>query len=113
MRRSKFGAVATVLDGIRFHSKGEAQRWAELKVLEKAHVISSLNRQPKFGLHVQSDDPIGFYIADFAYYENGLLTVEDFKGIITPLARWKIKHFEDEYRVKVRITGAASRKRAA
>ena len=116
MARSKYGAVRTEVDGIAFHSKGEAQRWAELKLLERAGQISSLNRQAKFALNAENGNPsvpVGFYIADFAYIENGKLVVEDYSGFINALKRWKLRHFEAEYRTKVLLTGAASRKRAA
>src|SRR5687767_14651384 len=36
--RHKFGARATTVDGIRFASQAEAQRYAELRLLERAGV---------------------------------------------------------------------------
>lgn len=117
-RRSKFGAVATVVDGIRFHSKGEARRWAELKLLERAGQISILRRQIPFILSVKNFRggdliELGKYIVDFSYLDgSGHSVYEDFKGFSTPLGAWKIRHAEAEYGIKVRITGAASRKRA-
>lgn len=49
---------------------------------------------------------VGWYIADFDYNERGTgRVVEDFKGYTTPLARWKLRHFELQYGIKVRIIG--------
>ena len=118
-RRSKYGARRTTVDGIMFHSAGEARRWQELKLLERGRAVYDLRRQVPFDLvawarpgEVTRSHLIGSFIADFVYIENGEQIVEDFKGIITPLARWKLKHFRAQYGVKVRITGAASRKLA-
>lgn len=42
---NKFGAISTVVDGIRFDSLREARRWSELRLLEKAGEIRNLRRQ--------------------------------------------------------------------
>ena len=47
---SKYGAIKTVLDGIKFDSKAEARRWAELRLLERAGQIHDLQRQVKLEL---------------------------------------------------------------
>lgn len=104
--KSKYRAIQTVVDGIRFDSKGEANRWCELRLLERAGTIKDLVRQPIFQLQVRGVDHfrvIGHYRADFSYMENGDLCVEDFKGVMTPLSRWKIKHVEAQYGIKVSI----------
>lgn len=46
MRRHKFGAVATVVDGHTFPSKAEARRYQELRLLEKAGQITKLRLRP-------------------------------------------------------------------
>lgn len=53
-RSNKFGVspkAQRTLDGIVFHSKGEMERWAELKLLAKAGEIAGLERQVKFPLN--------------------------------------------------------------
>jgi hypothetical protein len=105
MSRHKYGAVATVVDGIRFMSKAEAARWSDLKLLEKAGEIRDLERQPRFPLfargsaHAYDVKHVGDYVADFRYRAGkaGILTIEEVKGVMTPLARWKIRHFELQY----------------
>lgn len=105
--RSKYGAVATTVDGHRFHSAAEARRFSELKLLEKAGEIRELKLQPRFSLCVmyRIGEPvieIGVYVADFRYQtSHGALVVEDVKGMATPLYRWKKKHVEAQYGITV------------
>lgn len=107
-RRSKYGAIPTVVDGIRFASKAEAKRWGELKLLERDGEIRRLERQPKFDLMVLGEK-IGRYIGDFAYLDKRLCrVVEDVKGYATDEFRLKwaivrLQHPEIDWRiVKVR-----------
>jgi hypothetical protein len=81
---SKFKANKTILDGIQFDSKREAQRYSELKLLERAGVIQNLRLQVKFELiPKQQGERACTYIADFVYEENGQTVVEDAKGMKT------------------------------
>ena len=86
---SKYGNQKVVIDGILFDSKREANRWYELKLLERAGEITGLQRQVSFGLtpsfkcNGHSYRP-SRYIADFAYYDkHGKYVVEDAKGVRT------------------------------
>jgi hypothetical protein len=76
---SKYRAVKTVVDGIRFDSRKEAARWKELRMLQATGQISRLNRQVKFDLEVNGIK-VGRYVGDFSYVENRKLCVEDVKG---------------------------------
>lgn len=116
--RSKYGAIATTVDGIRFHSAKEARRYGELKLLQKAGHIRHLVLQPRYLLTTDiiggefDGEPreLGHYVADFAYEErdNALgydcwpRVVEDVKGFKTPLYRWKKKHVEAQYGIQIR-----------
>jgi len=102
---SKYRAVPTIVDGIRFASKKEARRYRELKLLEKAGEIKDLELQKKYSLLV-AGSKVGVYIADFVYQEKGndFLTVEDVKGVRTPVYRLKKKIFEAMYRIEIRET---------
>lgn len=114
-KRSKYGAKQVVYNGERFHSTGEFKRWQELMLLKRAGKISDLVRQYPLPLKAHGVWlPIGRLIIDFAYAENNKRIYEDFKGYATPLAKWKIKHAEAQYGIKVLITGhRQSRRRAA
>lgn len=89
----------TTQDGT-FDSQKELRRWNELKMLERAGVISGLQRQVKFELIPVQREPdiIGrrgghrpgkliykscSYVADFVYTEDGKTVVEDTKGLRT------------------------------
>ena len=80
-----------------FDSKKEFQRYQELKMLEKAGLINDLKRQVPFQLipsqaeNGQVVERAVKYIADFTYYENGELVVEDVKAPATRTDVYKIK----------------------
>ena len=79
---SKYGNIKTTTsDGITHDSIKEANRWCELKLLERAGKIRLLQRQVKFELIPKQDgERAVFYIADFTYIEDGKYVVEDVKG---------------------------------
>lgn len=56
-KRSKFGAIKTAVDGIIFDSGREANRYIQLKLLQRAGEITDLVLQPKFWLSI-NDKPI-------------------------------------------------------
>lgn len=97
-RRSKYGAVPTEVDGIRFASKAEAKRYSELKLMERAGEISHLELQPVYPLIVNGVR-VGKYIGDFRYRDtkSGRLVHEDRKGVRTPLYRLKKRIVEALY----------------
>lgn len=96
MRRSKYGAVKTVVDGITFDSKAEARRYGELKLLQAAGVIKDLEMQPRYDITI-NDKFCAFYKADFRYIQDGEMVVEDVKGMKTPMYRLKKKLVEALY----------------
>lgn len=88
-RSTKYGSEKIVVDGIKFDSRREAQRYHELRLMERAGIIQNLQRQVKFELipSLRYDGKIVerpvHYIADFVYEENGQRVVEDAKGCRT------------------------------
>lgn len=95
-KRSKYGNVKKVVDGITFHSKREADRWLELKLLVRGGKISNLRRQVAYEIlpSVKFDGNKArtracVYYADFTYDENGAEIIEDVKGVITEAFRIK------------------------
>ena len=106
---SKYHSKKTTVDGITFDSKKEANRYCELKLLEKAGVIKGLFRQVKFELipkHTIDGITIRAtrYIADFTYYENGNLVVEDVKGYRTAEYKRKKKQMLEKYGIEIKET---------
>lgn len=94
---SKYRAKKTVVDGITFDSKKEAERWCELKLMEKAGMISDLQRQVTFQLipTIKIKGKVAerscSYKADFVYEQDGAQVVEDVKGMRTDAYRIKRK----------------------
>lgn len=124
--RSKYGATKTAVDGIVFHSKREAARYQELKLLEKAGEIRGLRLQPSFALMVpvfkntaaarenvnhgvvERISPVGEYRADFSYEEQVMgrwrKVVEDTKGFKTAMYALKKRMVERMYEITIRET---------
>jgi hypothetical protein len=102
-RRNKYGAKPTVVGDLWFASKHEARVYNELQLLEKAGQISKLQRQVPYVLRAEGGAVVGRYIADFAYYDNTADTfcVADAKGVRTELYKWKKRHFEAEFGIKI------------
>ena len=95
--KNKYKNSIVVIDGIRFDSKKEAGRYIVLKRLEKDNKIFGLRLQVKYLLiPTQYEVPDEkkkkrkvlerecSYYADFVYYKDGKIIVEDTKGVKTP-----------------------------
>jgi hypothetical protein len=100
---SKYRNVKT--DG--YSSKKEARRAAELQLLEKGKAITDLQEQFTFVLAPAvvlngRRKPALKYIADFVYFENGKLVVEDVKGIKTPVYRIKQHLMATVHNIQIR-----------
>lgn len=99
-RTGKFNAVRVKADGYTFDSKAEYERYMDLKILERACLISELRVHPLYPLEVKNKH-IATYEADFSYRDHATarrpgtahtfhpLVVEDVKGFPTP--EYKIK----------------------
>lgn len=89
---NKYNAIKTEIDGFVFHSRREANRYAELKLLECAGEIKDLELQPVYPCEVNGK-LVCKYIADFRYIctKRGNVVIEDAKGVKTPLYRLKNK----------------------
>lgn len=100
----KYGNSKAVVDGITFDSQKEAQRYWELKILQRAGRITDLQLQREFelipaqyetyprygktGKRLQDGkrcvEKSCTYKADFCYMQDGKLVVEDTKGYRDP-----------------------------
>ena len=102
---SKYGNHRTVIDGIRFDSKREAERWCELRLLERAGEIKELQRQVSFELiPAQKNGKVKSvkYVADFTYETRyGKYVVEDAKGVKTEVYKIKKKLMLERYGIEV------------
>ena len=107
-RPNKYFAKKTVAMGLKFDSRWEAERWGQLKAMERAGVVTQLERQVKYELSI-NDVKICDYIADFRYLleeENGLskLVVEDAKGILTPEFKLKKKMMKAIHGIDIHLS---------
>jgi hypothetical protein len=100
-RKQKFGAIVSTVDNLRFASRAEAARYQYLSLLVKASSIRQLRLQTKWPLIVNGIT-IAHYVSDFDYLDaRDTLSVEDVKGVRTPLYRLKRKFFEAQYGIKI------------
>lgn len=85
----KYGNRKITRDGITFDSIKECQRYCELKLMQRAGVISDLRMQvayeliPAQRIDGKVVEKATSYVADFVYTENGETVVEDTKGYRT------------------------------
>jgi hypothetical protein len=105
--KSKYHSRKTTVDGITFDSIREANRYQELRLLERAGEIKDLELQPRFtlqeafeiaGRHVRKIE----YVADFAYVKDGRPVIEDVKGMKTDVYKIKKKLFEKQYNIEIK-----------
>lgn len=96
----KFGAKKTVVDGITFSSKKEANFYQLLKIKERAGEVIKIDLQPVFLLQPafkkkgKSYRKIE-YVADFLVtYSDGRVEIIDCKGFKTDVYKIKQKMFE-------------------
>lgn len=118
-KNNKYSNQKVTIDGETFDSKKEANRYCELKLLERAGEIIDLKRQKKFVVipptYEWTTDAKGkpkqkcierecSYIADFVYLDvhTGELIVEDTKGVRTKDYIIKRKLMLKEYGIKIR-----------
>lgn len=116
-KQSKYKNKKVVVDGIKFDSKKEGNRYKELKLMEKSGIISDLRLQVKFELqpsykfNSKTIRAIN-YIADFVYQINYAdvehptmlrtkTVVEDTKGYRTEVYKLKKKMFEYKYSTEI------------
>lgn len=88
--RNKYGAKPVTINGRWFASGREGKRAGVLKMLEQAGAIGELLYQEPYPL-VMNGVLICTYFADFVYPENGVVVVEDCKGVRTPEYKLKKK----------------------
>lgn len=95
---SKYRNTKVIVDGIKFDSKHESQRYQELKLMERAGVIDKLALQVPFILIDKSKYGREIkYIADFVYYDN------ETKNCVVEDAKSPATRKDKVYRLKKRL----------
>lgn len=104
---NKFHAKKTRVGDKVFDSKHEADRFVELTLMEKAKMIQDLKCQVSFPLIPKSEYGKEIkYVADFTYYEDGKLVVEDTKSPVTKTAVYRLKKrlLAEKYHIIIKET---------
>lgn len=91
-KQSKYKNQKVTVDGIKFDSKKEANRYRELRLMVDAGVISDLELQPVFELVPKQDGERAVkYVADFQYRSGSETIVEDVKSPATKTPVYGVK----------------------
>lgn len=107
---SKYHNKKITVGGDTFDSTKEYSRYCELKLLERAGVISDLKRQVRFEVIPKQEkngrtiERAATYIADFVYTEDGKMVVEDCKGMRTDVYKLKRKLMLFVHGIEIRET---------
>lgn len=102
---SKYRNQKVEVDGIKFDSKREANRYYELKLYQRTKQISDLQLQVPFVLIDKSKWGRAIkYVADFTYIQDGKLVVEDVKSpiSITPVYKLKKRLLAERYGIEIK-----------
>jgi len=113
VKRPKYGAIRTVVNGITFDSKREAEYYRKLLILKNAGEIADIELQPKFPYKIiytlqHPNSPIvekkEEYRGDFRVtFADGTVEVIDTKGFATAVFKRKKEVVEKLYGITIKI----------
>lgn len=106
-KKSKYNNQIVVVEGIKFDSKKEAQRYLDLRLLEKSGEITNLALQIPYTLIDKSKYGRKIvYLADFVYYspKDRKTIVEDVKGYKTQIYKMKKRLLAEKYGIVIKET---------
>ena len=105
LRRPKYGNRRRKQDGFTFDSKKEADRYEQLRSLERAGKVKELIVHPRLGVKVNGQ-LVCTYVGDFRYVdcETGQVVIEDVKGYRTDLYKLKKKLVKAVLGVEIKET---------
>lgn len=99
---SKYRNIKTVIDGIKFDSKREAQYYLYYKHLEAAGTIKNLVLQYPLQF-IYNGKKMFKYIADFYYEDDYGAHYIDVKGVQTAVFKLKKKLIEAQHNITIEI----------
>lgn len=106
-KRNKYGVAPKeqrTYAGRCYMSKLECRYAQQLDVWRLAGAVKDWCPQVRFDLHALGGKVVGGYVADFQVnWADGRVEIIDCKGVMTEMARWKLKHLELERGIKVNI----------
>jgi len=95
--RSKYNSKKIIIDGIRFDSRKEGNRYCDLKSLRRAGDVSHFLMQVPFLL----DGGVIYKLDFLVFWTDGRITYEDVKGFKTQVYKIKKKMVEARYPIKI------------
>jgi hypothetical protein len=96
---NKYSAKRTMIDGIHFHSKKEANYYCQLKLAQKSGELIKFEQQVSFEICKGRK-----YVVDFIeYWKDLTVNYIDVKGYDTPLSKLKRAIIEDKYGIKIEL----------
>ena len=106
----KFGAIKTVIDGIKFDSKAEALYYQLHKHDKSMKMQEKFVLMDKFRLNGKAYREIA-YVPDFTFYDEqgNLIKVVDVKGMMTDVFKIKAKLFASRYGMQITVAKKVSR----
>jgi hypothetical protein len=107
VRMTKYRAIPSEVEGIRFASRMEARRYRELRLMEAAGEIKDLELQKRWPL-VVNGKKVCTYVSDFEYTETmtGRRITEDVKGARTAVYKLKRALMQAVHGITIRETQA-------
>lgn len=91
-RKNKYNAKKVVVNGVTYDSQLEYERYCELKMLQKAGIITDLKYHKRFVLIEKNENGREIaYEADFVYKKDGKTIVEDTKSEPTKTRLYALK----------------------
>lgn len=106
MSYQKYKSKQTIVDGIKFQSKLESERYQQLKFLLRADEIADLKLQPEFQIFEGYTDAVTgekhrsrYYVGDFKYVDtkSHQTIVEDTKGVETDVFKLKWEMVQEKF----------------
>lgn len=107
-KKNKYGAKQTVYNGVKYHSKAEANYARELDIKKKAsnksQRVIEWERQVPYKIYSLGGHLVFTYYLDFkVYYADGRIEHIDVKGVLTTMSKMKIKAVEKEYNIEIKL----------
>ncbi len=97
-KKNKYGSRSVTVDGIKFPSQREANRYCELKLLQRDGQVIYFLMQVPFLL----DGGVKYLLDFMIFWTSGKVTHEDTKGCKTQVYILKKKQVEARYPIKIK-----------
>lgn len=101
IKHNKYRNTIVEIDGIKFRSKKEGQRYVELKMLMKCGDVVDFKMQVPFEVSSANRKKIRYFLDFEVCWKNGTITYEDVKGKRLPLYKLKKSLVKEKYGIDI------------